>query len=107
MLTRLSRFPVLNTIPFGIGTCAPSCDVSLAHVRTAGVAASTKVGNYIGARSVLGAKRASHASALLSVVAGLVVMVVLIATKDVSRFPCEILRCMLTWILGFWLSVQR
>ncbi|OJT12802.1 hypothetical protein TRAPUB_10637 [Trametes pubescens] len=60
---------ILNTIPFGIG-----------------VAASTRVGNYIGARSVLGAKRASHASALLSVVAGLVVMIVLIATKDVFGY---------------------
>lgn len=49
-----------------------------------GVAASTQVGHLIGSRSAIGAKRASHASALLSVVMGLLVMVVLIATKDVS-----------------------
>ncbi|KAI0632529.1 MATE efflux family protein [Trametes polyzona] len=60
---------ILNTIPFGIG-----------------VAASTRVGNLIGARSVEGAKRASHASALLSVVAGAVVMIVLLATKDVFGY---------------------
>ncbi|KAI0357338.1 MOP flippase [Trametes cingulata] len=60
---------ILNTIPFGIG-----------------VAASTRVGNLIGARSALGAKRASHASALLSVVVGAVVMIVLLATKDVFGY---------------------
>ncbi|KAI0366659.1 MATE efflux family protein [Pilatotrama ljubarskyi] len=60
---------ILNTIPFGIG-----------------VAASTRVGNLIGARSAIGAKRASHASALLSVVVGAVVMVVLLATKDVFGY---------------------
>ncbi|CDO70829.1 hypothetical protein BN946_scf184801.g21 [Trametes cinnabarina] len=60
---------ILNTIPFGIG-----------------VAASTKVGNLIGARSAIGAKRASHASALLSVLVGTIVMVALLATKDVNVF---------------------
>ncbi|KAI0669144.1 MOP flippase [Trametes maxima] len=60
---------ILNTIPFGIG-----------------VAASTKVGNLIGARSAIGAKRASHASALLSVGTGAVVMIALIATKDVFGY---------------------
>ena len=56
----------MNTIPFGIG-----------------VAASARVGNLIGARSAEAAKRASHASALLSVVVGAVVMAALMATKDV------------------------
>ncbi|KAI0771107.1 MATE efflux family protein [Trametes elegans] len=60
---------ILNTIPFGIG-----------------VAASTRVGNFIGARSAIGAKRASHASALLSVATGLVVMIVLLSTKDVFGY---------------------
>ena len=62
--------------PFGL--------YSLLIVRTLGVAASTRVGNLIGARSARGAKRASHASAFLSVVVGTVVMIILIATKDVS-----------------------
>jgi multidrug resistance protein, MATE family len=44
---------VLNTIPFGIG-----------------VAASARVGNLIGAKSVRGAKYAAHLSALLSIIAG-------------------------------------
>ncbi|KAI0700316.1 MOP flippase [Cytidiella melzeri] len=57
---------ILNTIPFGIG-----------------VAASTRVGNLIGLRSATAAKRASHASALLSVVTGLVIMITLLATKNV------------------------
>ena len=49
-----------------------------------GVAASARVGNFIGARDATSAKRASHASALLSVVAGAIVMTVLMTTKDVS-----------------------
>ncbi|KAF9529009.1 MOP flippase [Crepidotus variabilis] len=57
---------ILNTIPFGIG-----------------VAASTRVGNLIGARSALGAKNAAYASALLSVIIGSFVMVFLIAFKNV------------------------
>ncbi|KAI0769826.1 MATE efflux family protein [Fomes fomentarius] len=60
---------VLNTIPFGIG-----------------VAASARVGNFIGARAPIAAKRASHASALLSVVVGVIVMTVLVATKDVFGY---------------------
>lgn len=57
---------VLNTLPFGIG-----------------VAASARVGNLIGARSSVAAKYAAHASALLSVVVGLVVMIVMMATRNV------------------------
>ncbi|KAM5538601.1 hypothetical protein V8D89_007630 [Ganoderma adspersum] len=60
---------IMNTIPFGIG-----------------VAASARVGNLIGARLPNAAKRASHASALLSVVVGAIVMIVLIATKDIFGY---------------------
>ncbi|KAF4610818.1 hypothetical protein D9613_007273 [Agrocybe pediades] len=57
---------ILNTLPFGIG-----------------VAASARVGNLIGARSAPRAKIAAHAAALLSVVVGSVVMIAMIASKDV------------------------
>lgn len=50
---------------------------------SAGVAASARVGNLIGARSVRGSKRAGHAAALLSVVVGAIVMISMMATKDV------------------------
>ncbi|KAJ8494391.1 hypothetical protein ONZ45_g13255 [Pleurotus djamor] len=60
---------ILNTIPFGIG-----------------VAASTRVGNLIGNRSVLGAKHAAHASAAISVVVGAVVMSVMLITKNVYGY---------------------
>ncbi|KAF9038689.1 MATE efflux family protein [Panaeolus papilionaceus] len=60
---------ILNTLPFGIG-----------------VAASTRVGNLIGSRSAQGAKVAAHASALLSVIVGLVVMTAMMATKNVYGF---------------------
>ncbi|KAF7370931.1 MATE efflux family protein [Mycena sanguinolenta] len=60
---------ILNTIPFGIG-----------------VAASARVGNLIGAKSPSAAKHAAHASALLSVVVGLVVMIVMLATRDVYGY---------------------
>lgn len=59
---------VLNTLPFGIG-----------------VAASTRVGQLIGLRSPIGAKNAAHASALLSVIAGAIVMGVMIASRNVSQ----------------------
>ncbi|EJF56652.1 MOP flippase [Dichomitus squalens] len=60
---------IMNTIPFGIG-----------------VAASTRVGNLIGARLPDAAKRAAHASALLSVVIGAIVMVGLVTTKDIFGY---------------------
>jgi MATE family multidrug resistance protein len=60
---------ILNTLPFGIG-----------------VAASTRVGNFIGSRSPSGAKAAAHASALLSVIVGAIVMVAMTASKDVFGF---------------------
>ncbi|KAJ6581120.1 MOP flippase [Mycena capillaripes] len=65
----MSTDQILNTIPFGIG-----------------VAASTRVGNLLGARSPVDAKYAAHASALVSVVVGLVVMIVMMATKDVFGY---------------------
>ncbi|KAJ4305925.1 ethionine resistance protein [Kalmusia sp. IMI 367209] len=57
---------VMNTIPFGLG-----------------VAASSRVGNLLGARNPLGARRASYCAAALSVVAGTLVLVVLMGTKNV------------------------
>ncbi|KAJ7132197.1 MOP flippase [Mycena epipterygia] len=65
----MSTDQILNTIPFGIG-----------------VAASTRVGNLIGSRSPVAAKYAAHASALISVVVGLVVMIVMMSTKDVYGY---------------------
>lgn len=67
---------VLNTIPFGIG-----------------VAASTRVGNQLGLQSAIGAKHAAHLSALLSVIVGAIVMIVMLATKDVSSVAL---------IIGLW-----
>lgn len=60
---------ILNTIPFGIS-----------------VAASTRVGNLIGARAPRAAKQASHVSALLSVMVGTVVMTVMLLTKNVFGY---------------------
>lgn len=57
---------VLNTIPFGIG-----------------VAASTRVGNMLGARNARGASRSANIAAVLSIVAGAVVLVILMCFKDV------------------------
>jgi MATE family multidrug resistance protein len=56
---------VLNTIPFGLG-----------------VAASTRVGNLLGARNARGAARAAHTAAILSIILGLVVLAVLMATRN-------------------------
>ncbi|KAI5804176.1 mate-domain-containing protein [Peziza echinospora] len=56
---------VLNTIPFGIG-----------------VAASTRVGNMLGARNVAGASRSAHTAAGLSIVAGAAVLLALMLVKD-------------------------
>ncbi|KAH9920427.1 MATE efflux family protein [Fomitopsis serialis] len=60
---------VLNNIPFGIG-----------------VAASTRVGRLIGGQHAQGAKRASHASALLSAIVGVVIMTTLLACKNVFGY---------------------
>lgn len=56
---------VLNTIPFGIG-----------------VAASTRVGNLLGARDARGASRAANTAAVLSITAGALVMIIMLAVKD-------------------------
>lgn len=57
---------VMNTIPFGLG-----------------VAASGRVGNLLGARKAVGARRASLCAATLSVLAGTLILVVLMGTKNV------------------------
>ncbi|KAL4816916.1 mate-domain-containing protein [Aspergillus spinulosporus] len=56
---------VLNTIPFGVG-----------------VATSARVGNLLGARDAKGARRAANVAAWLSMILGLLVLVVLMGTKD-------------------------
>lgn len=60
---------ILNTIPFGIG-----------------IAASTRVGNAIGSRDASGAKYIGHLSALLSALTGTLVMLSLLASKDVFGY---------------------
>ena len=56
---------LLNTIPFGVG-----------------VATSARVGNLLGARDVKGAARSSNTAALLSMALGVVVLAILMGTKD-------------------------
>ncbi|KAF7898151.1 hypothetical protein EAF00_004597 [Botryotinia globosa] len=56
---------VMNTIPFGIG-----------------VAASSRVGNLLGARNAKGAARAANVAAWLSMIMGLLVLVVLMSVKN-------------------------
>ncbi|KAI5812920.1 MATE family multidrug resistance protein [Pyronema omphalodes] len=56
---------VLNTIPFGIG-----------------IAASTRVGNLLGARDPKGAQRAANAAAYLSIVTGTVVLIGMMVVRD-------------------------
>lgn len=56
---------VLNTIPFGVG-----------------VAASTRVGNLLGAKDARGASRAANTAAVLSILLGGVVLAVLMATRN-------------------------
>ena len=56
---------VMNTIPFGIG-----------------VATSARVGNLLGARNANGARRAANVAAWLSMMMGLVVLAILMASKD-------------------------
>lgn len=72
----------------------------------AGVAASARVGNLIGARSARGAKRAGHAAALLSVVVGTVVMISMMATKDV-RTSTYVIASLLKSGVGVRISIQR
>jgi multidrug resistance protein, MATE family len=56
---------VMYTIPFGQG-----------------VAASARVGNLLGAKDARGASRAANSAAWLSMMLGLVVLIILMATKD-------------------------
>jgi MATE family multidrug resistance protein len=56
---------VMNTIPFGVG-----------------VAASTRVGNLLGARNARGAARAANTAAWLSMVLGGVVLAILMGTRN-------------------------
>lgn len=56
---------VLNTIPFGLG-----------------VSASARVGNLLGARDPVGAKRAANTAAWLSMFLGGIVLAVLMGTRD-------------------------
>lgn len=57
---------IMNTIPFGLG-----------------VAASSRVGNLLGARNAKGAARAANAAAVLSMILGAVVLAILMSVKDV------------------------
>jgi multidrug resistance protein, MATE family len=56
---------VMNTIPFGIG-----------------VAASSRVGNMLGAKNAKGAARSAHVAAWLSMLMGAVVLAILMGTRD-------------------------
>ncbi|KAI6826004.1 mate family transporter [Hortaea werneckii] len=60
---------VMNTIPFGVG-----------------VATSSRVGNLLGARHSNGAKRSANTAACLSIFLGVVVLAVLMSTKDVFGY---------------------
>ncbi|EOO03533.1 putative mate efflux family protein [Phaeoacremonium minimum UCRPA7] len=57
---------IINTVPFGLG-----------------VAASSRLGNLLGARRPKDAERAAHCAAVLSMVAGALILAVLMGTKDV------------------------
>ncbi|KAL8638056.1 MAG: hypothetical protein Q9228_004749 [Teloschistes exilis] len=56
---------VMNTIPFGVG-----------------VAASARVGNLLGAKNAKGAARAANTAAWLSMILGVLVLIVLMASKE-------------------------
>ena len=51
------------------------------------MAASQRVGNLLGAKDAKGARKASHAAALLSAILGGVVMAIMLFAKDVSFNP--------------------
>ena len=57
---------IINTIPFGLG-----------------VAESARLGNLLGAKAPRSARRSAHSAAILSVLLGTMLLVVLLATKDV------------------------
>ena len=56
---------VMNTIPFGVG-----------------VAASTRVGNLLGAKDAKGAARAAHCAAWLSMIFGAIILIILMASRN-------------------------
>lgn len=56
---------VMNTIPFGVG-----------------VSASARVGNLLGAKDARGAARAAHCAAWLSMIFGLIVLIILMASRN-------------------------
>ncbi|KZT60987.1 MOP flippase [Calocera cornea HHB12733] len=60
---------ILNTVPCGIG-----------------VAASNRIGNLIGSRSARGAARSTHAVSLLSVLLGSIIMILMLATRNVFGY---------------------
>jgi multidrug resistance protein, MATE family len=57
---------IINTVPFGLG-----------------VAASARIGNLLGARKPAEAARSAHAAAILSVIAGAIILTLLMSTKNV------------------------
>ncbi|VBB75017.1 Putative transporter protein similar to C11D3.06 of Schizosaccharomyces pombe [Podospora comata] len=57
---------IINTIPFGLG-----------------VAASARVGNLLGAHNSRGAARAAHSAAILSTIAGTLILIILMASRNV------------------------
>jgi MATE family multidrug resistance protein len=57
---------IINTVPFGLG-----------------VAASARIGNLLGAKRVDEASRSAHCAAVLSTIAGALIMAVLMGVKDV------------------------
>lgn len=57
---------LMNTIPFGVG-----------------VATSARVGNMLGARNAKGASRAANSGAVLSIVLGVIVLSILMGTRNV------------------------
>ncbi|PSR82143.1 multidrug and toxin extrusion protein 1 [Coniella lustricola] len=56
---------IVNTIPFGIG-----------------VAESARLGNLLGAKRPLGARRSAHSAAMLTVIVGTLLLVTLMATRN-------------------------
>ncbi|KAF4984584.1 hypothetical protein FZEAL_261 [Fusarium zealandicum] len=57
---------IINTIPFGLG-----------------VAASARLGNHLGAREPLRARRSAHAAAVLSVIYGTLILTILLSSRNV------------------------
>lgn len=50
-----------------------------------GVVASNRIGNLIGARTAIGARNAAHAIAFISVIVGFMVMIIMLAARNVSQ----------------------